>query len=108
MKKPRPITAAEKRLRVESYLVESLRKIERGQTLVSFVKGTRVFAQGDAAKAVFFIHTGKVKLTVVSATGKEAILAVLGPSAFLGEACLAGGGGTSQYCNSDRVLDSVP
>ena len=49
-----------------------------------------IFSQGDAADAVFFIQTGKVKLSVVSQQGKEAILALLEPGAFFGESCLVG------------------
>jgi CRP/FNR family transcriptional regulator, cyclic AMP receptor protein len=46
--------------------------------------------QGDSADALFYIQKGKVKLTVVSRHGKEAIVAVLGPADFFGEGCLAG------------------
>ena len=49
-----------------------------------------VFSQGDQADSVFYIHHGKVKLTVVSEQGKEAVVAVLGPDEFCGEGCLAG------------------
>ena len=49
-----------------------------------------VFSQGDAADSVFFIEQGKVKVTVVSEQGKEAVVAVLGPGQFCGEGCLAG------------------
>ena len=49
-----------------------------------------VFAQGDAADSVFFIQKGKVKVTVVSEQGKEAVVAILGPGQFCGEGCLAG------------------
>jgi CRP-like cAMP-binding protein len=49
-----------------------------------------VFSQGDQADSVFCIHHGKVKLTVVSEQGKEAVVAVLGPDEFCGEGCLAG------------------
>ena len=49
-----------------------------------------VFSQGDQADSVFYIHHGKVKLTVVSEQGKEAVVAVLGPDEFCGERCLAG------------------
>ena len=49
-----------------------------------------IFAQGDASDAVFYIQTGKVKLTVVSKTGKEATIGILGERDFFGEACLAG------------------
>lgn len=49
-----------------------------------------VFAQGDSAANVMYIREGGVKLTVVNASGKEAVVAILGPGAFLGEGCLAG------------------
>jgi CRP/FNR family cyclic AMP-dependent transcriptional regulator len=49
-----------------------------------------VYSQGDAADSIFYIHKGKVKLTVVSNRGKEAVIAILGPGDFFGEGCLAG------------------
>lgn len=49
-----------------------------------------VFSQGDVADAVFYIDSGKVKLTVVSHTGKEAVVALLPEGSFFGEGCLAG------------------
>jgi CRP/FNR family cyclic AMP-dependent transcriptional regulator len=49
-----------------------------------------VLSQGDAANAVIYIQKGKIKLTIVSNNGKEAIIAILGPGDFLGEGCLAG------------------
>ncbi|HWZ97243.1 MAG TPA: Crp/Fnr family transcriptional regulator [Candidatus Dormibacteraeota bacterium] len=49
-----------------------------------------VFSQGDPAKSVLYIQEGGVKLTVVNETGKEAVVAILGPGDFLGEGCLAG------------------
>ena len=49
-----------------------------------------VFAQGSSADAVFYIQKGKVKITVVSEQGKEAVVAVLGPDEFCGEGCLTG------------------
>jgi CRP/FNR family cyclic AMP-dependent transcriptional regulator len=49
-----------------------------------------VFSQGDAADAVFYIEKGKVKVTVVSPQGKEAVVAILEPKDFFGEGCLAG------------------
>src|ERR1700733_13710829 len=50
----------------------------------------RVFGQGDRADAVFYIKEGKVKLTVVSKQGKEAVVAILKAGDFFGEGCLAG------------------
>ena len=49
-----------------------------------------VFAQGEAADSVFYIQKGKVKVTVVSEQGKEAVVAILGKDEFCGEGCLAG------------------
>jgi CRP/FNR family transcriptional regulator, cyclic AMP receptor protein len=61
-----------------------------GRTIASFAKDQKVFAQGDPADSVFFVQTGRVKLTVVSKQGKEVIIAILGPAEFCGEACLTG------------------
>jgi len=74
----------------DPYVTDLLGKIDRGKTVLRLVKGARVFSQGDHAAAIYFIQTGRVQVTVVAATGKEGILAVLGPRAFLGEGCLAG------------------
>jgi CRP/FNR family cyclic AMP-dependent transcriptional regulator len=49
-----------------------------------------VFAQGDAATGVFYLQQGSIKLSVLSRTGKEAVVAILGPGNFFGEGCLAG------------------
>jgi CRP/FNR family cyclic AMP-dependent transcriptional regulator len=67
-----------------------LTRIETGKTTRDYQNKQAVFSQGDAADAVFFIRTGKVKLTVVSARGKEAVIGVLEPGSFFGEGCLAG------------------
>src|ERR1051326_6727802 len=75
---------------VDPQLSDLLRNIDHGKTLLRFVKGGRVFSQGDPAEAIYFIQTGKVKVTAVSVVGKEAILAILGPNAFVGEGCLIG------------------
>ncbi len=56
----------------------------------SYKAGDVVFAQGDAADAVFYIQKGKVKITVVSEQGKEAVVAFLGAREFCGEGSLAG------------------
>jgi CRP/FNR family cyclic AMP-dependent transcriptional regulator len=60
-----------------------------GRTIVDLKKGQNVFSQGDAATAVFYIQTGKIKLTVISKRGKEATIALLGAGNFLGEECIA-------------------
>jgi len=67
-----------------------LATIGEGRKSVLFRGKQRVFAQGDLADSVFYIQTGKVKLTVVSTTGKEATIAIFGEGDFFGEASLAG------------------
>lgn len=61
-----------------------------GRAIVAFRERQTLFAQGDPADAVFYILKGKVKLTVLSRHGKEAVIGMLGPDDFLGEGCLAG------------------
>ena len=63
--------------------------IGEGRKFVLFSKKQTIFAQGDPADAVFHIQKGKVRLTVVSKTGKEATIGILGEGEFLGEGCLA-------------------
>jgi CRP-like cAMP-binding protein len=67
-----------------------LAKVGEGRSIGSFSKDQVVFSQGDPADAVFYIQKGKVKVTVVSEQGKEAVVAILGAGDFFGEACLAG------------------
>ncbi len=64
-------------------------KLKSGRTLLQAEKKHVVFAQGDAADAVFYIQAGRIKLALVSPQGKEAVVALLGPGNFLGESCLA-------------------
>ena len=64
--------------------------VPAGQTTRELQKGDTVFAQGDPADAVFFVQRGKLKLTVLSTQGKQAVTALLGPGDFFGEGCLAG------------------
>jgi CRP-like cAMP-binding protein len=67
-----------------------LSTIGEGRKALRFAKKQSVFAQGDATEAVFYIQTGKVKLTVISSNGKEATIGILGEGDFFGEGCLAG------------------
>ena len=67
-----------------------LATIGAGRKFVLFPKKLSIFAQGDNADAVFYIQTGKVKLTVVSNNGKEATIGILGERDFFGEGSLAG------------------
>ncbi|WP_416221112.1 Crp/Fnr family transcriptional regulator [Rhodopseudomonas palustris] len=61
-----------------------------GHNVNKYVKNLTVFSQGDASDAVFYIIKGKVKIVVLSEQGKEAVIAILGPDEFFGEACLTG------------------
>jgi CRP/FNR family cyclic AMP-dependent transcriptional regulator len=67
-----------------------LAKVDGGRTISKYRKNQKIFLQGDAADSVFYIKKGKVKITVVSEHGKEAVVAILGKDEFCGEGCLAG------------------
>jgi CRP/FNR family cyclic AMP-dependent transcriptional regulator len=67
-----------------------LAKVGEGRSISKYRKDQVVFSQGDLAEAVFYIQKGKVKVTVVSDRGKEAVVALLGADEFCGEGCLAG------------------
>jgi len=67
-----------------------LRTAAKGRVVSSYPKRQIIFAQGDAADSVHYIHSGKVKVTVVSPQGKEAVVAILGADEFFGEGCLIG------------------
>jgi CRP-like cAMP-binding protein len=67
-----------------------LTKLSSGRSSREYQADESVYLQGDMADAVFYIESGKVKLTVVSTSGKEAIVAVLPEGNFFGEGCLAG------------------
>jgi CRP/FNR family cyclic AMP-dependent transcriptional regulator len=69
-----------------------LAKVGEGKTITNYIKDQIVFSQGDPADAVFYIQKGKLKLTVISQQGKEAVIAILGPGHFFGEGCLNGHG----------------
>ncbi|HEU0069580.1 MAG TPA: Crp/Fnr family transcriptional regulator [Nitrospiraceae bacterium] len=67
-----------------------LNQAGNGKTTLKFPKKQILFSQGDTTDAVFYVQAGKVKLTVVSPQGKEAVIALLEPGSFFGEGCLAG------------------
>jgi len=67
-----------------------LHSVGLGRRVAKFRGGETVFAQGDPAESVMYIQEGGVKLAVTSASGKEAVLTILGPRDFFGEGCLAG------------------
>ena len=67
-----------------------LAMVGEGRSIGEYRKDEIVFSQGDHADAVFYIQSGKVKVSVVSEQGKEAAVAMLGTNDFFGEGCLAG------------------
>ena len=60
------------------------------KTIAQYARGDTVFRQGDACKHVLYIQTGGIRLSVLSKTGRKAVVGTLGPGAFFGEGCLAG------------------
>lgn len=83
-----PVTVAKKKRDFDLHAF--LATIGEGRKFVQFPKKQTIFSQGDNADAVFYVQTGKVKLTVVSKTGKEATIGILGEGDFFGEGSLAG------------------
>jgi CRP/FNR family transcriptional regulator, cyclic AMP receptor protein len=67
-----------------------LATIDGGRTISNHPKSAIIFSQGDRADTVFYVQKGKVKITVTSEQGKEAVVGILGPDEFLGEGCLIG------------------
>ena len=67
-----------------------LAKVGDGKAILEFRKNQKIFEQGDVAETVFYIQKGRVKLTVLSEQGKEAVVAILEPGHFFGEGCMNG------------------
>ena len=67
-----------------------LAKVGHGKTTMEVPKEQVIFSQGDVADAVFYVHAGRVRLTVLSQQGKEAIVGILEHGSFFGEGCLVG------------------
>jgi CRP/FNR family cyclic AMP-dependent transcriptional regulator len=82
------VAPAKKRAKFDS--MKFLSTINGGRKVVAFAKKQKIFVQGDSSDAVFYIQTGKVRLTVVSKAGKEATIGVLNEGDFFGEGCLQG------------------
>jgi CRP/FNR family cyclic AMP-dependent transcriptional regulator len=83
-----PVAPAKKRDKFDSK--KFLSTIDGGRKIVAFKKRQTIFVQGDASDAVFYIQTGKVRLTVVSTSGKEATISIFNEGDFFGEGCLTG------------------
>ena len=67
-----------------------LAKVGEGKTISKLAKNEIIFSQGEIADAVFYIQKGRIKLTVISKQGKEAVVAIMGAGQFFGEGCLNG------------------
>lgn len=67
-----------------------LAKMGEGKSILEFEKNQNVFEQGDIAETVYYIQKGKIKVTVLSDQGKEAVVGILEPGQFLGESCMNG------------------
>jgi len=80
-----------------------LSTIDGGRKIVAFAKKQTIFAQGGSSDAVFYIQKGKVKLTVVSKSGKEATIGILNEGDFFGEGCLTGQ--TLRLCSASAMTD---
>jgi CRP-like cAMP-binding protein len=68
----------------------SLTSVGEGRSIAKSGEGQVIFSQGDPADALFYVQSGKVKVTTLSKHGKEAVVAILGAGDFFGEGCLAG------------------
>ncbi|MGZ5877154.1 MAG: Crp/Fnr family transcriptional regulator [Bradyrhizobium sp.] len=86
-----------------------LGRVSAGKAVERYVKNQKIYSQGDAADEVFFIQKGKVKLTVLSEQGKEAVVGILGEGQFFGEACIesAERRNSSSQAMEDCVITSI-
>src|SRR4029077_10932819 len=83
-----PVVPARKRAKFDSK--KFLSRVDGGRTIRAYEKKQTIFTQGDSSDAVFYIKKGKVRLTVVSQSGKEATIGILNEGDFFGEGCLTG------------------
>jgi CRP-like cAMP-binding protein len=83
-----PVVAAKKLSKFDTK--RFLSTIDGGRKITAFSKKQAIFVQGDSSDAVFYIQKGKVRLTVVSKSGKEATTGIMNQGDFFGEGCLAG------------------
>jgi CRP/FNR family transcriptional regulator, cyclic AMP receptor protein len=96
-----PVTAVKKRRKFNPQTF--LSTVDDGRTIATFTTKQRVFVQGDPSDAVFYIQKGKVKLTVLSASGKEATIGILNEGDFFGEGCLSGQ--PLRMCSASAMTD---
>jgi CRP/FNR family transcriptional regulator, cyclic AMP receptor protein len=84
--KPSRVPSTPQRLNIEAFL----KSAGVSPRSVRYATGAVIYAQGAQANSVFYVQDGSVTLSVLSSTGKEAVVAMLGPGDFVGEGCLAG------------------
>jgi len=86
-----------------------LGRIGAGKAVEHYVKNQTIYVQGDPAEEVFFIQRGRVKLTVLSEHGKEAVVGILNEGQFFGEACIEGAErrNASSQAMEDCVITSM-
>ncbi len=82
---------------------------EPGRATEKYAKNQKIFSQGDVADTVFFIHRGKVKITVLSEHGKEAVVGLFAEGQFFGEAGLEGAAirTTTSHAMEDCLITSI-
>jgi CRP/FNR family cyclic AMP-dependent transcriptional regulator len=85
---PMTSTTRQQRFDPQAFLAEA----GQGRSLAEYQKNDKVFSQGERADAIFYIQKGRVKFTVLSPQGKEAVVSILGGGDFFGEECLSGEG----------------
>jgi CRP-like cAMP-binding protein len=88
MPRKRPVTPVS--IAAGLHIRSLIDRISDGKTTLNVDQDDTLFSQGDRADSVFFVETGKVKVSVVSAEGREAIIALYGPLSFVGEGALVG------------------
>lgn len=86
--KKEKVGAAVKRRGADPYVAALLEKITVGKQELTFQKNEKIFRQGEPADSIYFIQSGRIKVTVISTAGKEAVLAMPGPHDFFGEGAL--------------------
>ena len=90
MSSPRKATKKHKKVGVSFDPQAFLATVGTARTITQCQKNHAIFSAGEPSDAIFYLQKGRVKLTVISEQGKEAVLAILGPDNFFGEACLTG------------------
>ena len=96
-----PVVAAKKLIKFDPKTF--LSTIDGGRKIAAFPEKQPIFSQGDSSDAVFYIQKGKVRLTVVSKTGKEATIGILNEGDFFGEGCLSGQ--ALRMCSATAMTD---